>query len=540
MRKNKFFIKYILLCTVSIVSLLCACNKDPKQFSAPYESGIAPLDVELNPTNKLMPEEGAAGIETVLKVKGLDRYKDKVVFRFNGQVAQIVEITADQIKVKVPPFASTGVTSITIDDIIFFGPIFKVDGFVDLDPTFQVGVGTNGTVFNSLSLEDGRVIYVGDFTNYNRKGTVRPINRIVRTYMDGTYDASFRTGKGANGGLASVLRIGNNYFVGGSFSGYDQRGDNINNMTSLLLTGSIDTMGIRPFRRPDQKDTLKYYPRFNGGFNSAVSQMYDAGGKIIASGNFRYYISRRYDKPNKLETRDSVILDSVEIRHIARLNLDGSLDKSYRFKPDGTPFVGANGYVNTMRHQEGTMAGKIIVFGTFTSFDGQKVGNITRLNPDGTIDPTFNPDAAGADYTIYEVTYNSVTDKYIVVGDFNNFNGISTPRMVVLNANGSVYQGFKPFVFEGGNPNFAQQLKDGLIVVSGSFLRYNGIVRSGFMILNPDGSLHPNYNNTGLFDGSIYKIVETETEDRKRALLIMGRIRLFNNEQVGNLIRIKL
>jgi hypothetical protein len=523
-----------------VIALFLGCNKNNKMFSAPYEEGLPPLDIEINPTDKMQPESGKTGVETIMRIKGLDKYKDKAIIRFNGEKAQIVELTADYVKLKVPPFASTGVLSVAIDDIVFFGPQFTVLGNVSIDPTFQVGVGTNNTVSDVLFLEDGKMIFTGSFTNYNNKGSIRPINRLVRTFADGTYDASFRIGTGANNSLNSILKLGNYYFLAGSFSGYGQRNSDISNLTRIYTTGAIDTMGIKPFRRPGQTDTLKYYPTFNGGFDGNIGNIYESEGKILATGNFRYYIHRTYDKPNRLETRDTIILDSTEIRHIARLNLDGSLDKSFRFGADGKAMAGGNGSVATVYHNSGALKGKILAYGSFNRFDGQSAGYITRLNADGTLDATFNPGGVGADYNVSSVTYNNVTNKYMVVGDFSKYNGVAAIKVVMLNANGTVDQSFQAKTFEGGSPFYAMQLNDGLVVVSGDFARYSNIARNGFMILNSNGELNGDYNTSGYFSGYINKVVETKTEDGKRALLLMGFFGRFNNEEVHNLIRIKL
>lgn len=530
--------RYFVLLFVS--ALLFGCNKDNKTFSAPYEDGVPPLDIEINPTDKMQPESGKTGTETMMRIKGLDKYKDKAIIRFNGEKAEVLELTSDHVKLKVPPYASTGVLSVTIDDVVFFGPQFTVLGNVSIDATFQVGVGTNGFVSDVLTLEDGKKIFVGGFTNYNNKGSIRPINRLVRTFADGTYDASFRIGAGANNSLSSILQLGNHYYLAGSFSGYGQRNADISNLTRIHTTGAIDTMGIKPFRRPGQPDTLKYYPTFNGGFDGNVGNIYESDGKLLATGNFRYYIHRIYGKPNKLETRDTVILDSTEIRHVARLNLDGSLDKSFRFGANGKPFTGGNGSVGTVYHDSGPLKGKILVYGTFNRFDGQAKGYITRLNADGTLDPTFNAGGAGADYTVAAVSYNRVTNKYVIVGAFSKYNGAPAVKIALLNANGTLDPTFQAKTFDGGEPYSAMQLDDGLVVVAGDFVHYNNIARNGFMILHASGELHSAYNTSGYFFGYINKAVQTKTEDGKRALLLMGSFSRFNNEEVHNLIRIKL
>src|SRR5690606_28731009 len=121
--------------------------------------------------------------------------------------AQITSITDTEIKATVPDNASTGIISLTVNDVVVFGPKFDVVGKVNLDPTFQATRGANGDVAVVYPTPDGKLMMVGGFTNYDNKGIIRPINRIVRTFPDGTYDASLRTGKGANGFLGTVIKI---------------------------------------------------------------------------------------------------------------------------------------------------------------------------------------------------------------------------------------------------------------------------------------------------------------------------------------------
>ena len=125
-----------------------------------------------------------------------------------------------------------------------------------------------------------------------------------------------------------------------------------------------------------------------------------------------------------METRDSVILDSTEIRSVALLNLDGTLDSTFRFE-GGKALSGANGSTAGVYHESGALKGKLLVYGGFTTFDGQPRGYIARLNADGRLDNTFNPDGQGASYMIYSVTYNRMTNQYLVTGDFKTFNGQS-------------------------------------------------------------------------------------------------------------------
>src|SRR5690606_19451297 len=110
----------------------------------------------------------------------------------------------------------------------------------------------------------------------------KPINRIARTFLDGTYDSGLKSGTGANGYLSAIIQVNDKYYIGGSFSGYAQRNSNISNLTMLNNNGSIDTMGIHTWRRPDQADTIQYFPRFNAGFDGGgVNRIYNHNGKLL-------------------------------------------------------------------------------------------------------------------------------------------------------------------------------------------------------------------------------------------------------------------
>lgn len=517
---------------------LWTCSEKETVPAEPYGPGKEPLGIVMNRNQTPAPASGLPGTEVTIHATGLIPFTEQLVFRFNGEMAEVTEVTDEHIKVVVPDFASTGVTSISVGDVVVFGPQFEVTGKINPDPSFNATQGANGPVSGVIQTNDERMLIVGEFTDYNNKGIVRPINRIARAFADGTYDASLRSGSGANGALSDIIRFGNGYLIAGSFSGYAQRNGDISNLTRIHENGTIDTMGVHPFRRPDQQDTIKYYPRFNGGFDKYIDKLYEQNGKVLVTGEFRYYISRQYDKPNRLETRDSVILDSIEIRQIARLNADGSLDKTYRFNDaTGKGLEAGNGTANTILHTSGNQQGKLLVYGNFTRFDGQSAGRILRLKEDGTIDETFNPGGTGADQLIERAYYNPVTGKYLIAGEFRNYNGKPALQMAMLNEDGTLDEGFVPQAFEGGSPNFIKQLSDGKIIVSGGFRTYNGIARNGFMVLDETGALLAGYNATGLFSGTIRDIVETRSADGRRALLIYGDIELFDGEPVNNFLR---
>lgn len=507
----------------------------------PYGPGKEPLGVTINRSQVPSPAAGLPGSEVTIAASGLLPFREELIFRINGELAEVVDVNESHVTVRVPDFASTGSTSVSIGDVVIFGPRFTVTGKINPDPTFVASQGADNAVNKILFTSDGRMLIVGAFTNYDNKGIVRPINRIARTFADGTYDASLRSGTGANGQIGYIIPFNNRYLIAGGFNGYAQRGTDISNLTLIHQNGAIDTMGVSPFRRPEQADTTKYYPTFNGGFDGYVARLHAQNDKVVVNGSFRYHISRQYDKPNRLETRDSVIVDSVEIRQLARLNADGSLDRTYRFDPGSNrPLEGGNGNALAVFHTNGNLAGKATLHGNFSRFDGVTVGRIVRVNVNGLIDDTFNPGGAGADQTVNSVSYNPANGKYMIAGSFRSYNGQAVNQVAMLNEDGSLDATFVAKEFIGGSfgPTFVKQLSDGKIIVAGDFYTYGGIARNGFMVLDENGNLIPGYNATGSFNGFIEDIVETTSADGKRALYIHGWFSEFDGEPVNNFIRV--
>jgi len=538
MKKIKYMLIVFFLCSLVIQG----CKKEEELGSDPYADGKAALGIGISQTLPPVPAEGIVGTTVTVKATGLLPYKDQLSFMFNGEKAQVLSVTATEITVKVPDAGSTGITSIAIGDQLILGPQFTVTGIIKNDITWKATAGTNGYVSQFYEMLDGRALVIGAFNNYDNKGIITNINRIARTSLDGDYDRTFRTGRGANGSLSRVIEIGGRFIIAGGFSGYNQRTENISNITSLYPNGAIDTIKIQTKKKPTLTDTVtqKWFPKFNGGTNEFINRIYPHQGKILATGNFRYYVKRTYDKDNYDFTRDTVILDSTEIRQILRFNLDGSLDKTFRFNTGTNKGnVSANGPIDTYMHTDAANLEKLMVFGNFNTFDGQPAVRILRLAANGTVDQSFNP-GSGVDNGIGSLTYNATTHKYLITGTFTRYNGKPANGVALINEDGSLDESFSARSFEGGYPGFARQITGGLIVVSGGFKKYNNVTRNGFMVLTAAGLLAPGYNATGPFSGNLSDVVETKSADGKKALLLIGGFNRFDNQPYNNIVRVTI
>ena len=102
-----------------------------------------------------------------------------------------------------------------------------------LDATFNVGSGANATVYALGLQSDGRVIIGGDFTIV--AGVSR--NRFARLNTDGSVDGSFDPGRGANNTVYSIVVLANdNILLGGDFN---QVGGVARNGVARVLGGAV-------------------------------------------------------------------------------------------------------------------------------------------------------------------------------------------------------------------------------------------------------------------------------------------------------------
>lgn len=515
-----------------IVLWMCmACKKENKSFPDPYAGGRQPLGVSLS-TDPPTPGDGAPGTVIRFKASGLIPHQDSISFNFNSEAGEIVSVDSTGIQVRVPETASTGVSSITIGDQIFFGPVFSVKGKLEVDPNFKVVTGSNNRITDVYQYSDGRLLFTGHFSDFDRKGVVKPLNRIVLTSRDGEVDRTLLSGRGADGGISAITVLPNGKLViVGGFSSYDIHQAEMRNITVLNNNGSLDSAIVNTFSK---KDTV---PAFNGGTDGGINKVFVHNNMITAIGNFNYYLQYIYDRSDYLMERDSLITDSTMVRQLIRFYPDGSLDSTFNYDlTRHRSFDGANGPISDAIMQED---GKLIIVGRFTRYNGEDAPFIARLNTDGSLDPGFGGE--GADNGISSIRYNPVTQKYMLAGSFRKFGGQPYSGLVMLNRDGTPDPSFQPLPM-GNNDNYyhAQQLDNGLIVVNGSFRNYGAVHRTGLMILRPDGSLATGYNNAGDFNGHLSKVFETKNSSGQTQALLLGSFSRFNEKDAGNIIRLLL
>ena len=302
-----------------------------------------------------------------------------------------------------------------------------------IDPTFALGQGVNDSVRAIAIQPDGRAILGGFFTSVNGENR----NRIARLNYDGSLDGTFNPGGGADNPVqVVVLQPDGKVLIGGDFASYN--GYNRSRFARLNSDGSLD----QDFDIGTGADLVV----------NAIALQPD--GRVVVVGDFAHF-------------------NSVPLRGIARLNADGSIDESFN------PGVGFNDSVRLVGVQED---GRILVGGFFTEFNGVVRNRVARLMPDGSLDGSFDV-GAGANGSVYSMAVQS-DGKILVGGSFSTFNNLNRSGIVRLNPDGSVDTGINFGTGANGSVLDIAVLPNYKILIGGGFTLFDGLEREYFTQLH--------------------------------------------------------
>ncbi len=246
-----------------------------------------------------------------------------------------------------------------------------------------------------------------------------------------------------------------------------------------------------------------------GIINGQVNAMdLQSDGKIIIGGDFHSF-------------------NGVTKHNIARINVDGSVDPTF------THFNGIIGTVSCVKIQDD---GKILVAGSFSSYDNVPFNDIVRLNPDGSIDSTFDP-GTGSSGDVVSLAIDS-NGKIVIGGNFMSFNNSNVYNVVRLNSNGTIDSSFNCGAGTTGSDaiNSICIQNDGKILLGGSFYNFdNGFPCGNIVRLNENGSSDLSFNISGAgFNASVFKI--SIKNDGK--ILIAGNFTSYNGQLKNRVVQI--
>jgi uncharacterized delta-60 repeat protein len=300
----------------------------------------------------------------------------------------------------------------------------------------------------------------------------------------------------------------------------------------LLVGGWFDTIYVngtpnprKGFARLNANGALD--PAFGNGAGVNVAplsaMLLQPDGKIVIGGNF------------------TTVHGTARAR-VARLNADGSLDATF------DPGTGPNDEVHSLAFQPD---GKILLGGKFTSVAGQTRGGIARLNPNGTLDPTFaGPAFLGFPNADVLSIALQPDNKPVVAGSFF-FNPAPYKSSVArLNTNGSLDATFDPGygAHIAGDNGFIQSVqkvavqRDGKVVVGGYFTGFNNVTHHRLARLTTTGALDasfaPSIDPAVLGNTSPYPHVRTLLVQGDGRIVVGGTFTQVNGAALSNFARL--
>ena len=267
---------------------------------------------------------------------------------------------------------------------------------------------------------DGKVLASGFFMIIGGQ----PRNSIAR--LDSTTGAADSFNPNADNGVFSIaVQADGKILAGGDF--FSIGGQSRHHIARLdATTGLADS----------------FNPNAN---NNILAIAVQADGKVLAGGGFATLA------PNGG--------GPVTRNHMARLETDGRLDRTLNLGTVG------NFVVATAVQPDG----KILIGGIFTTVLGVARNNIARLNPDGTLDTAFAPNA---DSNVYSIAVQA--DGNILAGGlFSSIGGQTRNRIARLDATTGLADSFNPNA-NGEVDSIAVQA-DGKILAGGLFHGANSI-----------------------------------------------------------------
>ncbi|MEY4617609.1 MAG: hypothetical protein RJB66_2569, partial [Pseudomonadota bacterium] len=325
-----------------------------------------------------------------------------------------------------------------------------------IDSTFNIGTGFNSRVWAIYIDQVNDKIYVGGgFNSFNGSTAAG----IVRLDMNGTIDSGFSTGTGFSGTVNVITLDSSNQklYVGGSFYGY--QGGGTRGLIRLNLNGTIDNGFV-----VGTGFTM-------GNYVTTIHQL------ILDSTNQKLYVGGYFTNYN-----------GTAINHLARLNLNGSVDSTFTIGLSNSTSSGIYAMVLDSTNQ------RFYIGGTFTNYGSSLRNRLAAIKFDGSLDSSFDPGTgiSNSNQSVQTIAFDSAKNRLYVGGLFSIYNNATAANLIALKTDGAVDSSFR--VGAGyNNYVFALYLEpsSGELLVGGSFKSYNYNYQGHLSKISDNGSLAP-------------------------------------------------
>jgi len=379
--------------------------------------------------------------------------------------------------------------------ILFVSAVYAADG--DLDTAFTGSITSFGSEANLYKVRLGandKIYASGVMTAVNG---VNYTKSIVRLNADGTRDTSFNPAIDSFGAIYDfAVYPDNKVVVAGAVL-------SVAKIVRLNADGSLDSSFVAP--------------TFDTNPDSIRSFALQPDGKILVGGYFTN-------------------IGGTARASLARLNADGSVDTTFNGNLGGDSLF----YVRTIVVQPDT---KILIGGTFKTVSGAVHFEIARLNADGSSDTVFNQ-GVGAQRADSPNSVNGVNDikllsngKVYYIGFSLSYNGAAVGEVVRLNADGTRDTGFSLAPNNVGRSGLAIQ-SDGKILALGNGRNYTSgfpVIRNGIVKINTDGTIDTSFSPVGIPNGKTAYSAAIQPDGK---IILVGDFNSFNSVQKFSIVRL--
>ncbi len=393
--------------------------------------------------------------------------------------------------------------------------IVRLNANGTIDDSFNIGTGFSTYVNSNYKFAsavairpDGKILVGGDLMQYN--GVYK--NSLYLLNPDGSVDESLTLDPSI--GQPSISKI--TLLAGGEILIATQF---FSNIYKLLPNGTRHATHFQ--------EMLTFGSNTSPASNTVIRAMVEQpDGKILIGGRF-------------------TTVEGLTRRDFIRVNIDGTLDNSV----SATGFNGPSALLDDTRTGVSSILlqedGKIILGGDFRKYFTTPAHGILRLNHDLSHDEQFvsGLDNDSSDYIHYYSYFNAMAwhpdGDLVGVGHFKNYNDTASNNIVKVGANGAKASDFSNICrgFDQSMQKFELQ-PDGKILAIGRFHAYNGFNRNRIIRLEPNGTVDEGFEvstHNFMLDHESPRDIKIQPDGK---ILIASDGRYFGASRGGSLVRL--
>ena len=292
-----------------------------------------------------------------------------------------------------------------------------------------------------------------------------------------------------------------NFLLGGLFSRSAlqvKNGDHAQNITRVDAFGAVDTT-FNPGTGSDN-------------YITSIVPLSDGG--MVVGGEFENF-------------------NGISHQHIVRLDGTGAIVGDNVFDSK----LGFDATVLSMAVQQNPSSPaalpQIVVAGTFSNVNSATHQKLARINADGSVDASFNPNFDART----TVVVSQPDGKILVGGDFSNVNGTPVKHLVRLNYDGSIDPMFtasvtgQPAGFADPPAVYVINLQaDGSMYLGGNFTMVNGVTRNFLALVDANGQLDTSFDPGKTIINAVQSLVVVPGD---RSLIVGENVsKSVNNTQI--------